>query len=458
MSTLDDLQAAGFSEGEVKDFAAQQRQTLSAAGFTDDEINQHLGVPAQPDTLAANKQFSRVVGDALTKAAATLKPAGETVMDVASVYAPIEAALNAGSGLLFGFPAYVGAGLGGLVSKHLLGLDADPKELAETMSRVFTYQPMTQRGQRLAGNVMLPLTMLQEGSEAAGHGVTNLATKAGASTNTAAALGAVTDSTIQMLTPTLLGELGRKMGGQTVTADDMRNTAKVIAGPEATQEAVAAVEQGLQSTYRKTGIGPYTVLEDAHKDPQIAADLADQQLEVPRAYEQHVEGPDPNAKVDEKIAAFVDEDANVNPQARAYTMPTVEAIHEAQTLIGPEQLERLATERLGRVSPGETWDAAQAAQIEMAARGVVDFYEQNPDHPRTGPAPGDGAPLLDVSGPTATEDAGGSTPISTTDAALAQGERSALEAKQAVDNARQLELLDKRRSTLQTLLECLEAG
>jgi hypothetical protein len=403
MSTLDDLQAAGFSEGEVKDFAAQQRQTLSAAGFTDDEINQHLGVPAQPDTLAANKQFSRVVGDALTKAAATLKPAGETVMDVASVYAPIEAALNAGSGLLFGFPAYVGAGLGGLVSKHLLGLDADPKELAENMARVFTYQPMTQRGQRLAGNVMLPLTMLQEGSEAAGHGVTTLATKAGASTNTAAALGAVTDSTIQMLTPTLLGELGRKMGGQTVTADDMRNTAQVIAGPEATHEVVQAVEQGLQSTYRKTGIGPYTVLEDAHKDPQIAADLADPQLEVPRAYEEHVETPKPDAKIDPKIAAFVDDDANVNPEARAYTMPTVEAVHEAQKLIGPEQFERLAAERVGRVSPGETWNAAQAAQIEMAARGVVDFYEQNPDHSRTGPSPGDGVPLLDVSGQGITE-------------------------------------------------------
>ena len=250
----------------------------------------------QPDMAAANKQFSRTVGNALTAAATKLKPivgapgeAVDTAADIGSVYAPIEAALNAGTGLLFGFPAYVGGGLGGLISKHLLGLDADPKELADTMQKVMTYQPLTERGQRLTGNLMAPFAALQAGSEAAGHGVTDLATMAGASSNTAAALGAVTDSTIQMLAPSLLHELHSKMAGQRVTADDMKNTAKVIAGEGAPPATVDAVEGSLRKTYDKTGIGPFTVMEDAAKNPEVKADLVRPGDDVPNYYQEYLE-------------------------------------------------------------------------------------------------------------------------------------------------------------------------
>lgn len=81
-----------------------------------------------PNVAAANKTFAQTIGSLMTAA----KPAINTVEDVGSVYAPVEAALNAGTGLLFGLPAYIGGALGGLTSKYLLGTDADPKELADT--------------------------------------------------------------------------------------------------------------------------------------------------------------------------------------------------------------------------------------------------------------------------------------------------------------------------------------
>lgn len=362
----------------------------------------------EPNMAAGNKTFSRVLGDSLTKIKAAndqaeaayksvgeyTRPAGQTVEDIGSVYAPVEAALNAGTGLLFGFPAYVGGGLGGLVGKYLLGNDADPKELAETMQKIFTYQPMTERGARLSGNVMLPLQKLQEGSQFVGERATDLATKAGASDDTAAAVGAVTDSTIQMLAPALLGELSRKMGGQTVSRADMANVAQVVAGPDATPGQVHAVQSSLHSTYEKTGIGPYTVMEQALKDPAVHADLVDPAVDVPKAFEQYVDKPeavpgpvpgdgapllDPSSVGHEEFArirAFVADDYNVNPQARAYTMNTVDAVREAQQLIGVTQLREIATERINKLPPSK-WEAEQAAQVEMAARGVVDYHDKN---------------------------------------------------------------------------------
>src|SRR6266702_4063661 len=51
MSTVQDLQAAGFSDDEVKNWATQQRTTLQGAGFSDKEIDDHLTGIKLPEKL-----------------------------------------------------------------------------------------------------------------------------------------------------------------------------------------------------------------------------------------------------------------------------------------------------------------------------------------------------------------------------------------------------------------------
>lgn len=77
--------------------------------------------------------------------------------------------------------------------------------------------------------------------------------------------------------------------------------------------------------------------------------------------------------------AFVLDDHGLQPQDRAYTINTVDAVREAQDLIGTDRLEALAEQRMQGVEPGARWEAAQAAQVEMAARRVVDFYDRAPE-------------------------------------------------------------------------------
>ena len=246
------------------------QQTPKAPGW------QSAPMAEEPDLAGANKSLARTVGDAM-------KPSLQTVEDVGSVYAPIETALNASTGLLFGFPAYIGGAIGGLADKYLLGEDVDPKQMAETISKVFTYIPQTERGKRLTGNVMQPLDWLQQGAQYAGEKVSGALAKTELPTNVAAGAGAVTDSTIQMLPALLLSALGRRMGGNIPASEDFSNTAKVIAGKDAAPATVAAAESSLRSTYAETGIDPFTVAEAAAKEPALAAEVLSPEGATPKS-------------------------------------------------------------------------------------------------------------------------------------------------------------------------------
>lgn len=284
MSATDDLKAAGFSDDEVNSFATEKRQSLLAGGFSEDEVNDYLG-HQPPNTLSANKAFARAANDSirLTSGSVSQDLKEGAAAAVEDFRAPFEAAANTGTGLLTGFPAYIGSALLGLAQKHLLGMDVDPKEMAETSQAIATYQPKGPEGLRLAGQLAYPLQLVNEAGEAGGHKVTDV-------TGSPVA-GAITEATIQMLPGILLGEFGRKMGGQTVTADDMKNVAKVVAGPDAPAAAIAATESSLHQTYEKTGIGPFTVADQAKVDPTLRAELADPAVGVPSAFEPYLEKP-----------------------------------------------------------------------------------------------------------------------------------------------------------------------
>jgi hypothetical protein len=93
-----------------------------------------------------------------------------------------------------------------------------------------------------------------------------------------------------------------------------------------------------------------------------------------------IEQPIRAADVQPFDPAFLHDDTNVNPEARAYTINTVDAVSQALDLVGPERLEQIASDRvLANAQPDSAWHAEHAAQIEMAARKVVDFYDRQPD-------------------------------------------------------------------------------
>jgi hypothetical protein len=213
-----------------------------------------------------NKTFARTLVN-------TMKPAMQTTEDIGKVYPVIEAGLNATTGLLFGFPASMIAATGGLISKYLLGTSADPKEMMDATQNFFTYHPMTEAGERMTGNLMYPLQKQQEWAGEAGQAVTSGAVKLGLPAGVATGAGAITDASLQMIPQVLLAEWGRKMGGQSITPADMTNTSKIIAGEKATPEVIKSTEQGLRATYDQTGIGPYTVMQEAAKNPEIKLDL-----------------------------------------------------------------------------------------------------------------------------------------------------------------------------------------
>lgn len=278
------------------------------AGGTTPPLPEGFQIQKQPEPSLSggNAALARTIGNAM-------KPALDTVTDMGSLYAPLETGLNAATGLLFGFPAYVGAGLGGLAQKYLLGMDVDPKELAETVSKIFTFIPPSERGKRLTGNVMLPLEKLAEAGQAAGHAIIDTSTAKGrggvvrAPGTPEAAVAAVTDATIQMLPGVLLGAFGRRMSGQIPSSEDFTNTAKTIVPDSATVEHVAAAESNLRETYAKTGIDPFTVADAAKTDANVATDLIKPDAGVPKPFSDFLEKAEPDAPSVDDIHTLADE-------------------------------------------------------------------------------------------------------------------------------------------------------
>jgi hypothetical protein len=347
MGALDQLAAAGFSQSEMDGYAAQQRQTLSAGGFSSQEIDGYLGGSAtqqtqpHPDTPTANQAFAQAVGNHLVDAhnlvnVGTGKDAMQTMADIGTVYAPLEAALNVATGTLFGFPAYVLGGAAGLFDKHVLGNQRmDPEALAESLSHAVTYQPHTEAGQRLAGAAQYPLQVLNDASLPAGNKVADIGQSMGLSNTASSWAGAFTAAAIQTLPAVLLGELGRKMGGQRIMNEDMQNVSKVIAGPDAHPDVVQSVEKSLRSTYQQTGIGPYTVLEQSRADPQLAADLKNPEVDVPQAFQQYARSEQVGVPVSDAMKAVRPLEADTPPPGPVEmpdeTEPPPAATNEAET-------------------------------------------------------------------------------------------------------------------------------
>src|SRR5437899_10214927 len=139
------FQDAGFTPEEIQQWSSDQAQHLSAAGFKQEEIGAWFGQKPEPDHAKANEALARSV----TTIASNAK---QTASDIATLYGPVEAGLNAASAFIFGFPMYLGSGgaTAAMRATGILDQDTDPKEIATRFSQAVTYQPMSQPGQRLS--------------------------------------------------------------------------------------------------------------------------------------------------------------------------------------------------------------------------------------------------------------------------------------------------------------------
>lgn len=340
MGALDQLQAAGFSPQEMAGYAQQKHAALSAGGFSDQEIASYLGgtmgpAAPHPDTAEANRSFAQAVGNSVVDIhnlmnVGTGKDAAQTMMDIGTVYAPLEAALNAATGVMLGFTGYVAAGAIGGVDRYVLGnKQMDPNAFADKIANALTYQPHTAVGARLTGAAQFPWELLMNAGMAAGKKVADVGEQAGLSNNTALVAGDTVNTAIQLLPAILLGELGRKMGGQRITSTDMTNVAKVVAGPDAAPDAVATVEKSLRSTYAQTGIGPYSVLEQSRMHPDIDADLKNPDVDIPTALQQYARRSQIGVPVSEQMKAVRPLEAETPPPAPVPLEITPEASESA---------------------------------------------------------------------------------------------------------------------------------
>jgi hypothetical protein len=120
--------------------------------------------------------------------------------------APIEAAMNVGSGMVAGFPAYLAGGLKGLATGA-----ADPKEVGSEWSDAVTYKPRSKGGKSLSDLAAVPFQKLTDVSTAGGHKVADI-------TGSPVA-GALTESTLSMAPALLLGVgRGKGKGGKAIEA------------------------------------------------------------------------------------------------------------------------------------------------------------------------------------------------------------------------------------------------
>jgi hypothetical protein len=387
MGTLDQLAAAGFSQAEMADYASQRHAALAAGGFSQQEIASYLGgtmgpprsAAPEPDAAEANASFAQNIGNHIVDShnlvnVGTGKDALATMENIGTVYGPVEAAMNFVTGAVVGVPAFavdeaakVASILG--APKHITD---QASSWANGIASALTYQPKTAAGQQLAGAVNFPFTTLSGMGEAAAPQVTQAAAAAGAGPKSSALLGEAAKIAIDFLPAILGGELVRKMGGQRITSADMQNAAKVAAGPEATPETVASVENSMRSTYAKTGIGPYTVLEQSRINPAIAEDLKNPDVDVPQAFQPYMRSSQVGVPVSDAMK-------NVRPLEPETPVPP-------PAEVPPEVPEEAGGPRAEEAPPGETTPVAGAEPEEAgfgAARNPINTESSAPERLNT---------------------------------------------------------------------------
>src|SRR5207248_438547 len=114
---------AGFSPEEIQQWSAEQSGRLREAGFGDAEIRTWFGQKPEPDHEKANTAFASTLAEATKREPqkeAPQEPVGGLYaanLPMEAVKGSVESVLNIASGFTFGFPAYLGGGLGTVMAR-----------------------------------------------------------------------------------------------------------------------------------------------------------------------------------------------------------------------------------------------------------------------------------------------------------------------------------------------------
>lgn len=251
---IEEARAQGYTDEEIGAFVRPKVQEALDNGYSQDDINKYLGI-RQPDNEQANTSLASSIANA----------AVQDVADIATITGPVEAAISISTGFMFGFPAYLGAAVGG-IGRTIFGDGTlkEAKQIAEQISSAVTYMPQTEAGQRLTETTLYPLTKLGEAGQAGGKKVADVTDSPVAA--------AITEATIQMLPIMLLGSLARKLSGKTVAHEEIHDAARQIT-KDASPKATAMIETKLTDLYEKTGVDPKAVMDAARTDPTVIPDL-----------------------------------------------------------------------------------------------------------------------------------------------------------------------------------------
>ncbi len=314
---LDQLRSAGFSDNEVQQYASGKAQTLSAAGFNQQEIGDYLGVPVDktgqgdaalrsffksniqshvdsntsPDGAQKPLDFTQALEAGMQMSVAGLATRGkmpdrmpsgneewysrlaystaQVIGDVPAMMAG--AALGGGSGAATGPGAAITATAGAFAlpaGLRSVMVDAYSKGEFHNFSDFFSR----------ASGILL--------DEAKGW-VTGAATGgAGAVAGKALATATPAIKTIGQLGAelTTMVTVGKALEGEVPSMQDFVDGALLLGGAKAGLK----MSSKLGDIYAKTGIKPDQILSDAKTDPTIIQDIASGRP-IPKAYEDQID-------------------------------------------------------------------------------------------------------------------------------------------------------------------------
>jgi hypothetical protein len=268
MTPIDQLKAAGFDDKEIGDWSAQQRNTLSQAGFSNNEVDTYLAGPKEPVPQAFTDRLRSGVAILENKVPADKPDKPESGGDAFSgvsmgEYGPGNFLIGLWKGLTTPAAelkeklgtAGPGETAGAIVGRVPVGQIIDQiRQGGESLNAVASGQPVS--AEEMVGNALLGLTPAPI---------------------TRSPFGPIT----RLERDPLTGGLRETPVGELPTPMDFNNAAQVIAGTDAPHPAVV---EKLRQQWRDEGIHPSEAAHDAITDPTISQDLLAQEPELQRAY------------------------------------------------------------------------------------------------------------------------------------------------------------------------------
>lgn len=294
------LRQAGFSEQEVGEWAAQRRAELSAAGFSDDEIDTEFGrPPINQKAVAQALEESRAESQAATTENGAPKPATDFIEALEAGFqgsvtgllsrgkkpdmaltedAPFAQRMASQIGAIGGdMPAMIAGAIvgGGNPITGTAGAFALPMGLRKVIMENYEKGAATDWAdfmERAGGTIIETAKGWVTGALTGGAGKVAGALPIASPTAKAAAVMGSEVATMTTVSKALEGEIP--------TAQDFVDTAVVVGGLKTANK----VAKKMRNAFGEKNVKPESVLEDLALHPTVKPDLLADNVDVPQLY------------------------------------------------------------------------------------------------------------------------------------------------------------------------------